>query len=41
MMAIKLGSKVDGPYRIVPLANASAEQKRIYQSWLAVSLTPQ
>ena len=31
---IRLGGRIDAPYRIVPLPNASAEQKRIYQAWL-------
>jgi predicted metalloprotease with PDZ domain len=31
---IRLGGRVDAPYRIVLLPNASAEQKRIYQTWL-------
>jgi predicted metalloprotease with PDZ domain len=31
---IRLAGRIDAPYRIVPLANASAEQKRIYQAWL-------
>jgi predicted metalloprotease with PDZ domain len=32
---IRLGGRDDAPYRIVPLANASADQKRIYLSWLS------
>jgi predicted metalloprotease with PDZ domain len=31
---IKLAARVDAPYRIVPLPNASDQQKRIYQEWL-------
>ena len=31
---IRLGSRVDAPFRIVPIAQASDEQKRIYQAWL-------
>jgi predicted metalloprotease with PDZ domain len=31
---IRLGSHVDAPFRIVPVAQASDEQKRIYQAWL-------
>ena len=31
---IRLGSQVDAPFRIVPIAHASDEQKRIYQVWL-------
>jgi predicted metalloprotease with PDZ domain len=31
---IKLGAVVDAPYRIVQAPSATAEQKRIYQSWL-------
>ncbi len=33
---IRLGSRVDAPFRIVPSAQASDEQKRIYQAWLGV-----
>lgn len=33
-LPIKLGSMSDGIYRIVPLENATEEQKRIYRSWL-------
>ena len=32
---IRLGSRVDAPYRIVPSLDATAPQRRIYQSWLA------
>jgi predicted metalloprotease with PDZ domain len=31
---IRLGSRVDAPFRITPVAQASDEQKRIYQAWL-------
>jgi predicted metalloprotease with PDZ domain len=31
---IRLGGRIDAPYRIAPLPNASAEQKRIYRAWL-------
>jgi predicted metalloprotease with PDZ domain len=31
---IRLGSRIDAPYRIVPLAQTTALQRRIYQSWL-------
>jgi predicted metalloprotease with PDZ domain len=31
---IRLGARVDAPFRIVPLPKASDEQKRIYQAWL-------
>jgi len=34
---IRLGSRVDAPFRIVPSAQASDEQKRIYQAWLGVA----
>ena len=34
---IRLSSRIDGPFRIVPLAQMSAQQKRIYQSWLGVT----
>jgi len=39
MLPIKLGGKVSLPFRIVPLDNPTAEQKRIYESWLAAPLT--
>jgi len=32
---IKLGGRVDVPYRIVQLPSVSDQQKRIYQSWLS------
>jgi len=31
---VKLGSRVDAPYRIFQLPSANEQQKRIYQSWL-------
>ena len=31
---IRLDSRVDAPYRIVPSLDATASQKKIYQSWL-------
>jgi len=31
---IRLGSQVDAPFRILPLADANDEQKRIYQAWM-------
>lgn len=31
---IRLGSRVNAPYRIVLLAQTTAQQRRIYQSWL-------
>jgi predicted metalloprotease with PDZ domain len=31
---IKLGGRVDDPYRIVPAAQANEQQKRIYREWL-------
>jgi len=31
---IQLAGVVDAPYRIVPLPNASDEQKRIYEAWI-------
>lgn len=35
ILPIKLGGKTEGSFRIVPLQNASDEQRRTYQSWLA------
>jgi predicted metalloprotease with PDZ domain len=32
---IKLAGVVDAPYRIVPLARVSEQQKRVYQSWIS------
>ncbi len=34
MFEVRLGSRVDAPYRIVQIAQANDEQKRIYQAWL-------
>ena len=34
---IRLAGRVVAPYRIVPLANAGADQKRIYLSWMGSS----
>jgi predicted metalloprotease with PDZ domain len=34
---IRLAARVDAPYRIVPLPNAGAGQKRIYQAWLGAA----
>ena len=31
---IRLGSHVDAPFRILPLADANDEQRRIYQAWM-------
>jgi predicted metalloprotease with PDZ domain len=31
---IKLGGRVDAPYKIVPLPSANEQQKRIYQEWM-------
>ena len=31
---IRLGLRIDAPFRIVPVAQANDEQKRIYQAWL-------
>ena len=31
---IRVSGRIDAPYRIVPLPNAGAEQKRIYQAWM-------
>lgn len=39
-LPIKLGSASDAVYRIVPVANPTEEQKRIYQSWLGTPLVP-
>jgi predicted metalloprotease with PDZ domain len=32
---IKLGGRVNAPYRIVPLPSPTDQQKRVYQSWLS------
>jgi predicted metalloprotease with PDZ domain len=34
---IKLGGRVDGPYRIVPAVQATEQQKRIYREWLGLA----
>ncbi len=34
---IRLSSRIDGSYRIVPLTQMSEQQKRIYQSWLGAT----
>ena len=33
-MLIKLGGRSNAIYRILPVANPTAEQKQIHQSWL-------
>jgi predicted metalloprotease with PDZ domain len=33
---VKLGGRVDAPYRIVQLPSATEQQRRIYESWLSV-----
>ena len=38
LLLIKLGGRVDANYRILPAEKPSAEQKRIYHSWLASTL---
>ena len=35
--SVKLAGRVEAPYRIVPVANPSDEQKKIYQSWLGAA----
>jgi predicted metalloprotease with PDZ domain len=35
-LLIKLGERREGPYRIMPLPNATEAQKRIYRGWLGV-----
>src|SRR5256714_7124372 len=35
-LEIKLGGRVDAPYRILQLPSANDQQKRIYESWLQV-----
>jgi predicted metalloprotease with PDZ domain len=34
---LKLGGRVDADYRVVPIENATDEQKKIYQGWLGAS----
>jgi predicted metalloprotease with PDZ domain len=38
MLPIKVGGKVTGPFRIVPVDNPTPQQKRIYESWLGAPL---
>jgi len=38
VLPIKLGGRVEAPYRIVPVENPSNEQVRINRSWLAGTL---
>jgi predicted metalloprotease with PDZ domain len=38
-LIIKLGERVAPPFRIIPVANPTDQQKRIYQSWLGTPLT--
>jgi predicted metalloprotease with PDZ domain len=33
---IRLAGRVDAPYRIIPIVQASEQQKRIYRAWLGV-----
>jgi len=33
-LPVKLGERREGTYRIVPLANQTEAQKRVYRSWL-------
>ena len=37
MLAVKLGGRIPPAYSIVPVANPSEEQKRIYQSWVGAA----
>ena len=37
-LLIRLGGRLDAPYRIIPVDNATEEQKQIYKSWLGASL---
>ena len=32
---IKLAGRIDAPYRLLPIANATSEQMKTYQNWLA------
>jgi predicted metalloprotease with PDZ domain len=34
---IKLSGRIDGPYRIVPAAQATEQHKRIYREWLGLA----
>ena len=36
-LLIKLGSRTDGAYRLVPVSNPTATQKQIYHSWLTLT----
>lgn len=36
-LLIKLGSRTEGTYRIVPVENATESQKKIYQSWIGTT----
>ena len=36
-LEIRLGSRIDAKYRIVPVTQMSEQQKRIYQSWLGIT----
>jgi predicted metalloprotease with PDZ domain len=38
-LVIKLGNRVEPPYRIVALDNLAEDQKKIYQAWLGAPLT--
>ena len=35
-LLIKLGSRTDGPYRIVPLPTQTEAQKALYKAWLGM-----
>lgn len=37
-LTIKLGGRIDAPYRIVPVKEPNAEQSRLYQGWLGAPL---
>ncbi|MGB7925618.1 MAG: PDZ domain-containing protein [Pyrinomonadaceae bacterium] len=37
-LTIKLGGRLDAPYRIVPVKEPNAEQSRLYQGWLGTPL---
>ena len=37
-LLIKLGGRTDGTYRIVQMENPSTNQKKIYQSWLGITI---
>jgi len=38
-LPLRLGGTLDAPYRIVVVDNPTAEQKKIYQSWLGTALS--